>query len=346
MTQLAVAQAMARPVSGRRLVQRLERGGVGTATVGSVAEYLRAVQAGFGGLEDVLDSYVSVPIPAAVRQRAAVASRSTIPAPAGRGANELQALPWLDRKQHKAEVARIRKLASYWVLRLVYEHFLHNLLNAAGAPAHHWVRRRSASFGRKVFTTLLRTRGGKLKLRPERLERARKWGGTKVVPVAVMSFVEQATTELFEDMQDKGELDWLPPEEQAREIMAKPRRHRVKTDAEMCLAEWWEAHDRFFKAWLELETKARAAAMGVVEQMVKGPELVRLYLPAVIRAVKIGSDTRRGTPQRQRDAADFLAQERPGRPDKKVLAKLFEAAVAVWDEQRDTLPPWPGPKPV
>jgi transcriptional regulator with XRE-family HTH domain len=349
MKQKDVAEAMARPGSGTRLVQRLEHGGAGKASLSSVVEYLRAVRAGFIRLKDLLDAYTSVPVSAPVR-RAAKAAPKPRPSPdtlalTGRASAELKALALLERKRHEAEVERIRRRAGYWNLRKVYEHFLHYTLNDIGAPPWVWLRRRMASYGRKVFITLLRTRGPKERFRAERLERARLWADKQSVPDIAVEYMETVTALLFEDMQKQDELDWLPPEPEARELMARPRRRRVVTDAQMCLAEWWKAYNRYVKAWMALDQQVRSAATAVVEKAIADAGVARLYGSAVNWAAKVGNDTEAGTTRREQNVAQFLAWPWSERLDRALLGQVLEAALRVWDAQRKSLPPGPGPRP-
>ena len=51
MTQQDVADAMGKTLAGKKLAGRLERGAVENASLLTVAEYLRAVRAGFGDLK-------------------------------------------------------------------------------------------------------------------------------------------------------------------------------------------------------------------------------------------------------------------------------------------------------
>ena len=64
---------MGKALAGRKLAGRLERGAVANASLLTVAEYLRAVRAGFGDLKDALDRYTSLPIPEPVRRLAEAA---------------------------------------------------------------------------------------------------------------------------------------------------------------------------------------------------------------------------------------------------------------------------------
>jgi transcriptional regulator with XRE-family HTH domain len=350
LTQSGVAEAMAEPVSGRRLVQRLENGRAAEALLGSMVACLRAARARFSDLADVLDAYVARPVPVAVRSREVRAPKprpgAGVAALSGKAWAELVRLERLERERQATEVEKLRKRASYWHLRMVFEHFLHHLLNLVEAPPHHVMRRRSASFGRKVFIALFRTRGRRFALRPERLQRARKWAGSMLMPGQLIEYIEEETVDLFKDMEEKGDLDFLPDEEKAREIMAQPRRRRIVTDDEICRAKWWKAYNSYATAWNRLDEQARRAGRSVVEQMAADKSRVPAYLPAVNWASRIGVATKRGSAEREKQAAELLSGPWQQGQDRSVLFRLFDAAVAVWDAGRKDLPPHPGPKPM
>jgi len=351
MRQQDVAEAMGRERSGRRQVRRLERGAVANTSLCSVAEYLRAVRAGFGGLKDALDRYTSVPIPEPVRRLAEIASP---PRPqAGHralallpGASRRAMVPWSQAdEQIVRETVRVQRRAGYWVLRKVFEHFLHRELHAIGASPTLSMRRRMAQYGRKVFAALFRTRGPRERLRPQRLKRLREWALKQQLTEQLAEYLELAVGLMFEDMRAHDELDWMPPPADAFAIMAVKPKRRVVTDAQMCLEEWWDACNRYAGVWQEIDARSRKAAGRVLEAAGCDAAKARLYEPVTTWATKIGSDTAAGTSQRGQSIRQFRDWPHSPRLDRTLLERLLWAVLEVWDANRSTLPPAPGPRP-
>ena len=181
MTQQGVADAMGKSRAGKMPAGRLERGAVQSASLLTVAEYLRAVRAGFGDLKDVLDRYTSLPIPEPVQKLVEAAS---LPRLSSGGPNlecvQRRAAAFQEKRElrsrtpdtdHELEVLRVRRRAGYWVLRRVFEHYLHSGLDTGGIPATSGFRRSMAAYGRRVFNAYFRTRGKKEPKRAERLAR-------------------------------------------------------------------------------------------------------------------------------------------------------------------------------
>jgi transcriptional regulator with XRE-family HTH domain len=355
MRQQDVAEAMGRERSGERLARRLEHGAVANASLCSVAEYLRSVRAGFGSLKDALDRYTSVPIPRPVRR---LAEAAPPPRPqtgsralecARRGAAALPEKRELRSRTPRLppdlETVRVQRRAGYWVLRKVFEHFLHTELNAIGASPAVWMRRRMAQYGRKVFNALFRTRGPKERLRPERLARAREWALRQQLTVPLAEYMEFAVGLTFDDMCAHDELDWLPPPAEAYAIMALKPKRRVVTDAQMCLEEWWDAYNRSVRACQEVGEHAHKAASGVLAAAGCDADTAGRYVRATNWAMNMGCYSAPGTPERRRSVAEFLAAPWMAQLDRRLLERLLRAALEVWDASRPNLPPPPGPKP-
>jgi transcriptional regulator with XRE-family HTH domain len=351
MTQKDAAEAMGRDRSGKVLVCRLERGAIANASLSSVAEYLRAVRAGFGDLKDVLDRYTSVPIPPPVRKLAAAAPPPRKPAtsvtlalPPGACRTALAFDP-RQQKQLEVETLRVRRRAGYWVLRKVFEHFLHGELTAVNASPASWLRRRMATYCRKVFNAHFRTRGPKEPKRAERMARLRAWGLKHNLTKPLAEYLEFAVGLAFDDMREHDELDWLPPADEAHAIMSVKPKHRVVTDAQMCLAEWWEVNNRYALAAQETYERAHKAATDLVPTAGCDARTLARYKQAAMWATNIGCNTVAGTPRRKQNVADFHAADWPPELDRKLIARLLSTALEIWDAARPTFPPAPGPKP-
>ena len=181
-------------------------------------DYLRACKATSQDLTEFLDGYLGSPLP--------IPSRPTrgprIPKP----------------KQEDLALLALRKEAAWWNLREVVEVMLHHELNGLGAKPMSKERKLVAEYGRKVFRILYQTRQLRPALRERRLKRCRAWAERKAVQADVIDYLCKAVAGLFEDMEVKGELDWLPPAEQAKHLMLLSPRHRPETDYDLCRTEW------------------------------------------------------------------------------------------------------------
>jgi transcriptional regulator with XRE-family HTH domain len=352
LTQQGVADAMGKSRAGNMPAGRLERGAVENASLLTVAEYLRAVRAGFGDLKDVLDRYTSLPIPGPARKLAEAAplprivsgSRALVCVPGAAERRELGSrTPSPDQE---LQVLRVRRRAGYWVLRKVFEHFLHTELTAMGISPASWFRRRTAQYARKVFNALYRTRGKKESKRQERLARLRAWAEKQTLVAPISEYMEAAVGLVFEDMREHDELDWMPPPEEAFAIMAVKPKHRVVTDAEMCLAEWSVACSRYYGAAQVVYERAHRAALDVATSARCDARTLVRYKQAAMWAANIASTTAPDTPRRRQSAADFHSTDWPPEMDRRLLSRVLAAALEVWDSSRPSLPPAPGPRPV
>ncbi len=352
MTQQGVADAMGKSRAGERLARRLGHGGMESASLLTVVEYLRAVRAGFGDLKDVLGCYTSLPIPEPARKLAEAAplprivsgSRALVCVPGGAEKRELCSRT--SSPDEELQVLRVRRRAGYWVLRKVFEHFLHTELTAMGISPASWFRRRTAQYARKVFNALYRTRGKKESKRQERLTRLQEWAKKQNLVAPIPEYMEAAVGLVFEDIREHDELDWMPPPDEAFAIMAVKPKHRVVTDAEMCFHEWSMAAGRYGQAALEAYERAHKAGLEAAESVRCDARTLVRYRQAAMWAGNIARTTLPDTPRRRRSVADFHATDWPAEMDRKLLRRILAAALEVWDSSLPTLPPAPGPRPM
>jgi hypothetical protein len=127
--------------------------------------------------------------------------------------------------------------------------------------------------------------------------------------------------------------------------MAVKPKHRVVTDAQMCLAEWWEAHNRHDKAVQETVQRANTAAERLLPVTDCDARALVHYRQAAMWASNIGCYSAAGTRERQRSVALFRSTPRPAELERGLLERLLGAALEVWDQARPTFPPRPGPRP-
>lgn len=356
MTQQAVADAMGKSRGGERLVRRLERGGIGTASLLSVVEYLRAVRAGFFDLKDVLDRYASLPIPEPARKRAEEAP----PPRVSSGGPNLEcvqrraaALPEkrelrsrTPNREEELSVLRLRRRAGYWSLRKLFEFYLHSGLNSVPIPPYVRFRRIMATYARRVFNALYRTHRAKEGKRAERLARLRASVAKQALAPSLVEYAEAIAEFAYNEMREHDELDWMPPEAEARAVMAVKPKHRVVTDAQMCYAEWYSAWSRYASAALAIYERANKAALEVADSARCDARTLFRYRQAAMRAGNIARTTLPDTPERKRSVANWNATDWPAEMDRKLLDRILAAALATWDASLPTLPPAPGPMPV
>jgi len=360
MTQQEVADAMGKSSTGKRVVGRLERGGLESASLLTMAEYLRAIRAGFGDLKDVLDRYTSLAIPEPARKRAEAAPLPRVQAgesgdsPSERAdarysprfPGRQEPCPYTPSRDEELRVLRIRRRAGYWALRKVFEHFLHTELTAIGVSPASWFRRATAQYARRVFNALFRTRGKKESKRQEWLARLRERAKKKGLVDAITEYMEAAVTLVFDDMGEHDELDWMPPEAEARAVMSVKPKHRVVTDAQMCLAEWAEVSSRYNFALMAIYERPHEAALDVAESARCDGRTLGCYRWAALRAANIARSTAPDTRPRKKSIDDWRATDWPPEMDRKLLGRILAAALAEWDPLLPTLPPVPGPRPL
>jgi len=351
MRQEDVAEAMGLDARLKSLVSRFEHGAVGNATLLSVADYLRAVRAGFRDVKPVLDRYTSVPIPEPMRHIAEAA-----PKPRARVTARIQqALTWTGNRpalpgpvmdeRSAEELMRIRRRAGYWSLRQGLECYMHHALTAMEVPPAHWLRRRMARYGRRVFGMLFFTRGPKETHRPERFERLHMSADKQQLSLKLAEVMDTAVMRLFDEMQRERDLDWLPEPAEAVEIVSLKPSRRVVTDAQMCRAEWQTAWGRYANATAEVDRRGHEGAEKVLASACPDPRLLQHYRVALIWATRIGADTASGSPQRERALKMFREWRFPPQLDRGLLDRMLATVLEVWDSARPSLPPAPGPTP-
>ncbi len=364
MTQQAVADAMGKSRGGERLVRRLERGGIESASLVTLVEYLRAIRAGFGDLREVLDRYTSLPIPESVRKRAEAAPLPRVQSDArtwenGDSPSERADARYSPRFQEKRElrsrtpnreeelrVLRIRRRAGYWALRRLFEFYLHSVLGSVPIPPYTRFRRIMAAYARRVFNALYRTHRAKAAKRAERLARLRASAEKRALDPALAEYAEAIAELAYNEMREHDELDWMPPEAEARAIMSLKPKHRVVTDFQMCLAEWADVSSRYNVELMAIYERPHRAALDIAESAKCDARTRIRYRGAALRAANIARTTAPDTPGRKKSISDWHATDWPEELDRRVLQRMLAAALATWDALLPTLPPAPGPRPV
>lgn len=346
MTMDEVGHAMGIGQGQRRAyVWKLETGYIDEPLLGVVADHLRAVRASAADLREVFNRFTSLPIPEAAQETARDLPALPKPKPRPALTRAEQAAARKERERLERAAERIRRRAGYWNARGVLEYFLHSALDDLGAPGGSWLRRRMAWYARRVFHILFHTRGAKERFREERMAALRKRATDKVLTSDIAEYATVLVRYFFDDLQANDELDWLPPLEQARELMARKAGKRVVTDLQMCIAEYQEAYARYVAVFQDVSTQANEAGLRVLDAARLERSARSRYLVAFGSAANVARTTEPGSEKRKR-----LMEERFGvafyaRQDPRLVRRVAQAVTEVWDARRGDLPPLPGSRP-
>lgn len=199
---------------GHTYVHRLEKGAKANPALWLVLDVLRACRATRADIAPFLDPYLGEPLP--VPESGPRAGRGPRPEPAD------------------PALLALRQEALEWKLRVRFEEALYEELNRLGVAWPIPERRLLAAFGRKVFRALFRTRGAGQAARASRLARAWAWAEARGLDDEMLAGLGGAVVRLFAAFEKSGDLDRLPLEEEARALLARSPRRRVRSDDELC----------------------------------------------------------------------------------------------------------------
>ncbi len=284
LTQAQVADALAKKGKpGVTVVSRLELGKFANPSLRLVLDYLRACRATAEDAAQLFGQYLAEPL--------------EVPAPIERGPRSRPRGP--RRAKEDPAVLEMRREAAVWILRQVVEHFLHHELNRLGAPRFKPLRQDAVRFGRRVFRSLLASRGRPGAVRARQLARNEATAARRGLTPELIRYLETGVRDLFNNMEKEGELDWLPDEERARSVMLRSSRRRIETDWEMCAAEYAFERKRELNEYQKLAGPVIAEAEKLLESCgVKGSELGN-YRGFITGLLNIARSTRPGSAERQ-----------------------------------------------
>jgi transcriptional regulator with XRE-family HTH domain len=305
LTQHQIAEATgAGGAHGRKLIARLEAGHVQNPSIKLVLDYLCACKATAQDLAEFLDGYLSSPMP--IPSRPIRGPR--IPKP----------------KPEDLALLALRKEAAWWNLRKVIEVMLHHELNGLGAKPMSKERKIAAEYGRKVFRILYQTRQLRPALRERRLRRCRAWAECKNMQADVIDYLRKAVTGLFEDMEGKGELDWLPPAEQTKHLMLLAPRHRFETDYDLCRSEWLVKMNKEHQAREEARKPVIEAALAMLRSSGLTENQIGNYRSIITAFLNVAESTQPGTPARERIMREIIGGHQQSYIDQALLNRLAE----------------------
>ncbi len=314
LTQKQVAQATgAGGRHGHKLIARLEAGHIPNPSARLVLDYLRACGATSTDLREFLDGYLSVRLSAPERPQRG----PRVPKP----------------QMEDAATLALRKEAAWWNLRKVIEHVLHRELNGLGAIPMSKERKHAADFGRKVFRILYQTRQTRPALRERRLGRCRAWAKRKALPPEAIDDLLRTMTALFDDMAAKDELDWLPPADDAKQLMLLEPRQRLETDYDMCRNEYLAGMAREQEAREAARKPVIEAAMNLLKSAGLSGGALGNYLIFITAFLNVAESTQPGSPQRAQRIEEVIhSMERPY-IDQSLLHRLAELVMLLRAQQ-------------
>ena len=336
LTQQQIARATgAGGRHGHKLIARLEAGHVSNPSVKLVLDYLRACRATSQDLADFLDSFLGAPLAIPSRHRrgrrpgAGHDGSSVIP----RESDESRNLAWnrVPTQSEDGTILALRKEAAWWKLRRGIEEILHQELTRLGAKPMTRERKAAAGYGCKVFRSLYRTRGSSPTVRERRLKRCREWAVNEGVPDEVRDRVLEAMSALLAGMDAEGQLDLLPPADEARHLMLLKPRQRFVTDEAMC------HHEFVTRAFEQFQTREAArkpvieAAMNILRSTGLTPQKLGNY-PSVITAfLTVAENTQPGSTARDQGLTDVFRSHQQPYFDQSLLHRLAELVMSLRD---------------
>lgn len=316
LTQQQIAEATgAGGKHGRKLIARLEAGHVRNPSMRLVLDYLRACRATAHDLAGSLDTYLGSPLPFPTRPHRGRPRKGTVPE---RG---------LSPKSEDAATLALRKEAAWWKLRKVVEFMLHQELNELGAKPMSKERGLAAEFGRKVFRILYQTRQSRPALRERRLKRCRAWAERKYLPRDALDHLHEAASVLFDDMDGKGQLDWLPPVVDARHLMLLPPRYRLQTDYDICRSEYLAQMLKEHEAREAARKPVIEAALNLLKSKGLTDQQVGNYRSIITAFLNVAETTEPGSAARAQRVEEIVASHKQPYIDQALLRRLAELVV-------------------
>jgi transcriptional regulator with XRE-family HTH domain len=322
LTQQQIARATgAGGRHGHKLIARLEAGHVSNPSVKLVLDYLRACRATSQDLADFLDSFLGAPLAIPPRHRRGRRPKETVPA--------LGLTPEVE----DTSLLALRREAAWWRLRRVIEEILHQELTRLGAKPMTRERKAAAGYGCKVFRSLYRTRCSSPAMRERRLKRCREWATSKGLPDEVRDRVFEAMSAFFAGMDARGQLDLLPPADEARHLMLLKPRQRFVTDEALCHNEFVT---RAYEQFLVREAARKPvieAAMNMLRSTGLTPQKIGNYPGAITAFLTVAENTQPGSTARDQGLADVLRNHQQSYFDQALLHHLAELVMSLRDQR-------------
>ena len=322
LTQRQIAQATgAGGKHGHKLIARLEAGNVQNPSLKLVLDYLCACKATTHDLTEFLDGYLGSQLPIPSRPRRGPHRKGTEPA---RG---------LPPKSEDAATLAMRKEAAWWKLRRTAEEVLHQELTELGLKPMSEERKTAALFGGKVLRSLYRTRSSRPALRERKLKRSQEWATRNGLPEEVRRRLAEAMDSLFAAMEAGGQLELLPPVDEARHLMLLKPSKRFVSDEAMC-------HNDFVMRQYERFRVQEAARKPVIEaavNMLRSEGLTKQqlgnYVCFITFFLNVAETTDPKSAARDRRLEEILEGHRAPHRDEAILRRLAELVLTLRDRR-------------
>ncbi len=310
LSQNAVARMMGR--LGRKsstLISRLESGKNRCPTLGLIADFLKACGATFSDISDVLDQY-------------------TIGSPVA-GKRKRKRKP----KTREERIEQVKRYGASLRRKKRLEDRLFELLMDKELPEGTEVKKRIAEFGRNCFRARERTRRTAQEERGKLLAR-------QGIGKSEADRIEQAMAELFQQMDESGELDRNSVVDAAGVVDGRVKLPNVKKAERRVNEQYlyklgWRRMARYYLMLrIQNEMRDKVKEMGV--------EDVRPYLGLVPSIFSIAAETEPSADKRNKWVEEQIARAR----HKESVRQLIELVFERYEELKGTIPPrpedWPG----
>jgi hypothetical protein len=239
----------------------------------------------------------------------------------------------LSQEPEDAATLALRKEAAWWKVRKVVEFMLHQELNQLGAKPMSKERGLAAEFGRKVFRILYQTRKLRPALRERRLTRCRAWAERKALPHDVLDHLQEAASVLFDDIDGKGQLDWLPPVVDARHLMLLPPRYRLQTDYDMCRSEYLAQMLKEHEAREAARRPVIEAALNLLKSKGLTDQQIGNYRSIITAFLNVAETTEPGSTARAQRVEEIAHGHAQSYFDQALLRRLAELVLTLRDQR-------------
>jgi transcriptional regulator with XRE-family HTH domain len=359
LTQMELARAMGRVgKKAGNLVGRIERGDERYPSLGLVADFLRGCRAGFADILDILDLYTGLPTARqqvfgkALERIAASAPakwqsqvtkydlRIDIPKTAPEK-TPLQVKPDLSERLERA-----KKMAAAARRRHLYGQFLKDVVGKAGPDVSLNDRTYLLNHGLQWFAILYATRKSRPAMRDKRLAASEvRFAQASGLPLPEIRYVQDAAKERFDELERRGDLDWLPDLslDKREESLLKPAskrqlREEQRRELSLKIGEYSAACRAVVEGvWQEVQPLLDEA--GVAK------ERRAIWRPLTGYCFAAAQNSEPGSEREQRQLDEYILEPRRIRLglDTALAQKLAGIMLARFRELAKSLPPDPRP---
>ncbi len=225
------------------------------------------------------------------------------------------------------------------------ENRLHSVLNEMAVPGRSAQRQALVNYGRKLFAVMNRTRNKPKDKREQMLKDVRlRLKMERLVSAKAAARVESAIVELFRNMEQAGELDWLPPVREAGRLAALPNRKRVNKDEELCADEWKNKVRRWENARLKFINKVTSEVKPLLAEAGIPENRHLFYLNAVRQCWHIAIHSMPDSEQRNKLVEDFLVHPSAKGCNPELLRRVAELFFRRYEQEKHSFPPDPWAK--